>query len=179
MKQNEMHLLGDALLATTPPLTFSVTMDRDRERVVDQAHDSETRRLTIGSVELLSAGNVITDAGEKNLAWFLMLHGGWNASEQKEFDANGRVEKLVYTFTPDTPNEDADREIEQQGFAVLGAMSRLYTLRFLEATTTEGGDIRALREEPVPALLARLVPAEYWEREHVLPIWRLEVRPAH
>ncbi|GHI84146.1 hypothetical protein Sxan_15100 [Streptomyces xanthophaeus] len=36
----------------------------------------------------------------------------------------------------------------------------------------------ALREEPEPALLAKLVPDDYWDRrDHVLKIWRFRQYP--
>ncbi|MFC9140895.1 hypothetical protein ACFTWM_03130 [Streptomyces bacillaris] len=179
IKVNEMHLLGDGMLATEPPLTFSVIMDRDKERVMERLADGETRELTIGGVELLSAGRVITDPDEQKLAWFLMLHGDWSQTEKPRFDEQGRLVRVDYISAPETPDEDAARQIEEQGFAFFGTLSRLYTLRFLEATTTEDGDIRALREEPEPALLAQLIPDDYWERPgHVLRIWRFRLYPA-
>jgi hypothetical protein len=180
MKANEMHLLGDGMLATEPPLTFSAIMDRGKERVVEQLPDGEeTRAFTIGGVELLSAGRVITDPDEQKLAWFLMLHGGWPQTEEPRFDDQGRLVRLDYISAPETPDEGAARQIEEQGFAFFGTLSTLYTLRFLDATTTEEGDIRALREEPEPALLAQLVPDDYWGRpDHVLRIWRFRLYPA-
>jgi hypothetical protein len=175
-----MHLLGDGMLATEPPLTFSAIMDRGKERVVEQLPDGEeTRAFTIGGVELLSAGRVITDPDEQKLAWFLMLHGGWPQTEEPRFDDQGRLVRLDYISAPETPDEGAARQIEEQGFAFFGTLSTLYTLRFLDATTTEEGDIRALREEPEPALLAQLVPDDYWGRpDHVLRIWRFRLYPA-
>ncbi|MFF7250519.1 hypothetical protein ACFZBU_42395 [Embleya sp. NPDC008237] len=180
IKVNEMYLLGDGMLAIEPPLTFSVITDRDRERVVERLPDGEeTWAFTIGGIELLSAGRTITDPDEKKLAWFLMLHGDWPQTEEPQFDEQGRLARLDYISAPEAPDEDAARQIEEQGFAFFGTLSRLYTLRFLEATTTEEGDIRALREEPEPALLAQLVPDDYWERpEHVLRIWRFRQYPA-
>ncbi|MER6523059.1 hypothetical protein ACFWHQ_39460 [Streptomyces sp. NPDC060334] len=178
-KADEMYLLGDGMLATEPPLTFSVIMDREKERVVERLQDGETRAFTIGAVELLSAGQVITDPDEKTLAWFLMLHGDWPQTEEPEFDDQGRLLKINFVSAPEAPDEDAARQIEEQGLAFFGSLSKLYTLRFLDATTTDEGGIRALREEPEPAMLAQLVPDDYWKREdHVLRIWRFRQHPA-
>ncbi|WP_329453562.1 hypothetical protein OG894_44305 (plasmid) [Streptomyces sp. NBC_01724] len=179
VKANEMHLLGDAMLASEPPLTFSVIMDRDKEQVMERlGNGEETRAFTIGGVELLSAGRVITDPDEKKLAWFLLLHGGWPQTEKPRFDDHGRLVQLDYISAPETPDEDAARQIAEQGFAFFATLSNLYTLRFLQAITTEEGNIRALREEPEPALLAQLVPDDYWARDdHVLRIWRFRLHP--
>ncbi|REK87896.1 hypothetical protein DY245_24260 [Streptomyces inhibens] len=161
-KANEMHLLGDRMLASEPPLTFSLITDRDKEQVVEGLGDGEeTRELTIGGVEFLSAGRVITDPDEQKLAWFLIMHGDWPQTEESQFDAQGRLVSLDYVSAPEPPDEDAARQIAEQAFAILCTLSKLYTLRLLEATTTKQGDIRALREEPEPALLAQLVPDDY------------------
>ena len=105
---------------------------------------------------------VITDPDEQKLAWFLMLHGDWPQTEDPQFDEQGRLLKIDYVSAPEAPDEDAVRQIAEQGFAFFGTLSKLYTLRFLDGTTTDEGDIRALREEPEPALLAQLVPDDYW-----------------
>ncbi|BFV57541.1 hypothetical protein KCMC57_up26450 [Kitasatospora sp. CMC57] len=177
---NEMHLLGDGHLATEPPLTFSVVMNRDQERVVERLGEGEeTRALTIGGVELLAAGRIITAPDERRLAWFLMLHGGWSETQTSHFDDEGRLERLDYVFAPDLPDDVAVRQMAEQGFAFLDTLSTLYTRQFLEAVTTEDGEIRALREEPEPAVLAQLIPDSYWERKHrVLRIWRFQMQPA-
>ncbi|MEJ8652675.1 hypothetical protein WKI65_32575 [Streptomyces sp. MS1.AVA.3] len=173
-KANEMQsLLGDGMLASEPPLTFSVTMDREKEKLAGD----DWRALTIGGVELLSAGRVITDPDEQKLAWFLLWHGGWAETTDTHVDDQGRVERIDFIYQPET-DEDGERQIAEQEFAFFGPLSKMYTLRFLQSITTDEGDIRALREEPEPALLAQLVPEGYWAKEdHVLRIWRFRQIP--
>lgn len=180
MKANEMYLLGDSWLAVEPPLVFSVIMDRDKEQVVERIDDGEeTRRITISGVELLNAGRVIADPVEQKLAWFLILNGRWSHAQEPRFDEDGRLASMDYVCSPEIPDEQAARQIAAQGMAIVDALSTLNTRRFLEATTTDTGDIRALREEPEPALLAQLVPEDYWDRQdRALPLWRLNVRPS-
>jgi hypothetical protein len=174
VKANEMQsLLGDGMLASEPPLTFSVMMDREKEKLAG----GDWRALTIGGVELLSAGRVITDPYEQRLAWFLVWHGGWDENTETHVDDEGRVERIDFIYRPET-DEDGERQIAEQGFAFFGPLSKMYTFRFLQSITTDAGDIRALREEPEPALLAQLVPEDYWAREdHVLRIWRFRQIP--
>ncbi|MGW6405375.1 hypothetical protein [Streptomyces sp. NPDC055134] len=175
IKANEMQsLLGDGMLASEPPLTFSVAMDPEKEKLTG----NDWRALTIGGVELRSAGQVITDPDEQNLAWFLVWHGDWEGTMQSHFDDQGRVERVDFIYRPET-DDDGARLIAEQGFAFFGPLSKLYTLRFLDAVTTDEGEIRALRDEPEPALLAQLVPEDYWARaDHVLRIWRFRQFPA-
>lgn len=178
IKVSEMHLLGDGMLATKPPLTFSVIMDRGKERVVERlGNGEETRAFTIGGVEMLNAGQVITDPDERNLAWFLLLHGDWPQKQESQFDELGRLVRVDFVSEPQIPDEEVARHIEEQGLAFFGCLSKLYTQRFLDAITTDEGEIRALREEPEPALLAKLVADDYWERDHVLKIWRFRMYP--
>ncbi|MET9396096.1 hypothetical protein [Kitasatospora sp. NPDC002965] len=180
MKANEMHLLGDGLLAIEPDLTFSLIMDRDKERVVERLGDGEeTRALTIGGVELLSAGSVITDPDEQRLAWFLISHSPWPETQGSHFDDQGRLVRLDHVFAPEVSDADEARQIAEYGFANFGILSSLYTHQFLEATTTNDGGIRALREEPEPAVLARLIPDDFWDRPaRVLRLWRFQLLPA-
>ncbi|MEV3998985.1 hypothetical protein ACFYPK_28515 [Streptomyces halstedii] len=174
-KANEMQsLLGDGMLASEPPLTFSVTMDREKEKL----SRDDWRALTIGGVELLGAGRVITDPDELRLAWFLVWYGGWDETTETHVDDQGRVERIDFIYRPET-DEDGERQIAEQGFAFFGPLSKMYTLRFLQSITTDEGGIRALREEPEPAILAQLVPEDYWAREdHVLRIWRFRQVPS-
>ncbi|MFI0265871.1 hypothetical protein [Streptomyces luteogriseus] len=175
VKANEMQsLLGDGMLASEPPLTFSVKMKPEEEKLAGD----DWRALTIGGVELRSAGRVITDPDEQRLAWFLVWHGDWDETTETHVDDQGRVERVDFIYAPET-DDDGARQIAEQGFAFFGPLSKLYTLRFLDSITTDEGGIRALREEPEPALLAQLVPEDYWAREdRVLQIWRFRQFPA-
>ncbi|MET7353096.1 hypothetical protein [Streptomyces mirabilis] len=73
-----------------------------------------------------------------------------------------------------------DLAYRRQGCAFFGALSSLYTRRFLMATTTENGDITALRQEPSPALMTQLLPDDYWDpkQERVLKLWKFIQAPA-
>ncbi|WP_290050369.1 hypothetical protein [Amycolatopsis solani] len=179
MKANEMYLLGDSWLAVEPPLVLSVITDRDKEQVVERhSGTADTRRITVRRMELLNAGRLITDSAEWKLAWFLIWNGHWAPTENLQFDKNGRLERINYVFSPDIPDEVAARQIAARGMAIVGALSTLSTRRFLEVTTTNEGDIRALREEPEPALLVQLIPDDYWNRQdRALSLWKLNVSP--
>lgn len=179
MKANEMYLLGDGWLAVEPPLVFSVIMDRHKEQVVERLGDGEdTRRVIVRGVELLNAGRVISDPVEWRLARFLIWNGRWPQTEELRFDEEGRLARIDYVCSPDIPDEEAARQIAAQGMAIVGPLSALNTRRFLEVTTTEAGDMRALREEPKPALLAQLVPEDYWDRQdRALSLWRFNLLP--
>ncbi|MEU8718234.1 hypothetical protein [Streptomyces sp. NPDC048663] len=180
MKGNEMALLGDAQLAGKPPLTISLLFDPAQEEPSAGQDAQEGERLVaITGRELSNAGKVITDPLEQRLAWFVAQYAGWAVDEQMHTDGDGRCVRLDYHLAPEADDE-ADAAYSQQGFAFFGALSSLYTRRFLMATTTENGDITALRQEPSPALMAQLLPDEYWDRiqERALQVWRFIQEPA-
>jgi hypothetical protein len=176
MMANEMGILGDGMLGSQPPLTMSVKMDPSREQTAEGESNTDQRLLTTDGVELLSAGTVIQDPVEWKLAWFLAWNGGWVPEQTVRMDSRDRVTSIDFEFTP-TDYEEHRQDIAEQGFAFFGALSTLYTARFRLATTTEQGEIRALSEEPPPALMARLIPEDYWERDRVLKLWRFNLAP--
>ncbi len=180
MKGNEMVLLGDATLAGTWPLTISVLFDPEQEQSATGPDAQEGERLVaVTGLQLANAGQVITDPVEKKLAWFLAQYAGWVPEEATHTDGDGRIVRLDYNLSPDG-DEEAFATYTQQGFAVFGALSSVYTRRFLMSTTTENGDITALRQEPSPALMTQLVPDDYWDkgRERVLRLWRFHLQPS-
>jgi hypothetical protein len=180
-KSNEMSaLLGDGMIATEPPITVSVIMDRDKERVVKRLDEGkDIRHFAPDRMQLLNAGKVVTDPLEQQLAWFLFWNSRWPVTEEYQFDEDGHLARVDCVCAPYLPDEEAARQIKEQGMAIVGALSEMNTRRLLQVTTTEGGDIRALRDEPEPALLAKLVPDDYWDRQdRVLSLWRLNQVPS-
>lgn len=180
MKGNEMALLGDAQLAGKPPLTISVLFDpAEEEPSTGQDAQEGERLVAISGMQLSNAGEAITEPLEQNLAWFLAQYAGWTLEEKPHTDSDGRFVRLDYHLAPDG-DEEAVAAYRRQGCAFFGALSSLYTRRFLMATTTENGDITALRQEPSPALMTQLLPDDYWDpkQERVLKLWKFVQAPA-
>ncbi|MER5200980.1 hypothetical protein ACWD3J_46480 [Streptomyces sp. NPDC002755] len=177
MRGNEMALLGDTYLAGKPPLTVSVLFDPTEEEPSTGEDAPQGERLVaITGRELSNAGEVITAPLEQKLAWFLARYSGWSVENEMHTDEDGRFVRLDYHLAPDV-DEEASAHYEQQGFAVFGALSSLYTSRFRMATTTEHGEITALRQEPSPALMTQLLPDDYWDEDRVLKLWRFVLAP--
>lgn len=176
MAANEMYLLGDWLVGTRPPLTFSLLVDPDQEQA-DPGGDANQRVVTIAGVELFASGSALDEAVEKDFAWLLIRYGGWAVQRSVHEDALGRVARIDFNFAPDV-DEDTAREIAAQGFAIVGALSSLATARFTLATSSQDGEISALRDDIAPGTAVALIPEEYWARDHSLKVWRLNVKPA-
>jgi hypothetical protein len=79
---------------------------------------------------------------------------------------------------PDFPDEESAQQAASQGFVMVGYLSSMYSTSYNWATLDESGEMRKLRHEPDPAVLAKLIPSDYWERpDRVLKLWRLNIRP--
>lgn len=76
---NEMGFLGDATIATTPPLVQRVHADPASPRNLGPPDADGRRRatFTIDEVEVLADGAVLTDEEERRIAEALMQLGGW------------------------------------------------------------------------------------------------------
>jgi hypothetical protein len=178
MKFSEMHLLGDSMLGVEPPLVITVRLDHKQERGAKHSEDTNQGRVAVAKLELRNAGRLIEDPLEKKLAWFLIRHGRWAEVKKDNMGKSGQLESVDYEYFPQTPDDDSAEIIQSQGMAIIGSLSTLGTQRFLEATTTESGAIRALRDEPEPAQLAQLVPGDYWDQpDRALRLWRFIVDP--
>ncbi|TDC12701.1 hypothetical protein [Actinomadura bangladeshensis] len=179
---NEFVFLGDAMVGTIPPLTFSVLADKTKPRVAGPIKDEQRSvEFTIGGVELISGQNVLVDELEQRIAWFLMLYGNWEVEQILRIEEEGgnRIDRIDTVTTPPSPDRDAAAQISEQGFALVGYLSSMYSSLWNAATLTDEGDVRRLRQEPDPGVLAELIPPDYWERESsLLPIWLLQIGPS-
>ncbi|MGW5715102.1 hypothetical protein ACWEVP_02960 [Amycolatopsis sp. NPDC003865] len=177
MKKNELGILGDAEIGTTPPLVLSLIARSGHQDHRDFG-DRNEYRFVVGATEVSAAGAVLTDPEERRVAWFLMLHGGWPV-EERPVIKDGRVVRIDYVFEPpESSDEELSQDIFQQGFAMVGSLSSMYSHAYNEATLTEAGEVRKLRHEPEPGSLSALIPANYWDRgtDRKLPIWKFTVQ---
>lgn len=173
MLANEMSFLGDRMLATTSPLTMRLVADKGQPRSLRPSGPGTREGVfTVADVQLLVGDRAITDAQERELAFFMMFYGGWELEEPANLDAAGEIESVDWRFSA----IDDDRSPEEH--RLVGALSSLYSTAFNLATLRDGRVIR-LRHEPAPGALSALVPEDYWSRgDRVLPLWQFEVRPA-
>jgi hypothetical protein len=171
MKANEMARLGDAWVATTPPLTLSLTLQSD-----ESPRSGQTISATITAVNMRAAGVVLDDVLESNLAWILFRYGSWSIEEEQIYDETRNAFEIDYVAQP--PDEDARQLAADQGFISIGALSTIYSSMFNEATLATDSRILQLDHELPLGTSGPLIPPDYWDSPHRLPLWRMEVRPA-
>lgn len=148
VKLNEMAILGDKKLATTPPLVWRLKPDPEKPVVF-----SESRfEFTIGAVELYCADTLIEDAGERNLALYLMLFGRWPASDPQPRIKNNILEAVDIIAIPDTPSPG-------QEFQFVGDLSSMISRYYNFLTTSERG-VERFRPNHEPSALSVVIPTE-------------------
>jgi hypothetical protein len=176
MKANEFRLLGDAMLATTPPLTLRLQADPEKSRWLGPEREGEREaQITIAATAIVAGGRRITDPVEQRIASALMFFGGWDF-EQTLASSGERIEGIDLVFRPAEPPEDANTSDECR---IVASLSSIYSASFNHATLNAEGRVAGLRREPDPGSLGGLVPADYWGRQdRQLRLWRFELFPS-
>jgi hypothetical protein len=162
MTASELGLLGDAAIATVPPLTVSLTADPTVPPVATP-HDSgpeSKAAFAVGDVELSDV--------ERRIAGFLMRFGTWKLTTNVADDR----QRIDLVFAPEEP-------VLGQPFEVVGQLSSMYSAVFRLATETEDGQVLGLRHDVTPGVLADLVPSDYFDHpDRALQLWLLRVHPS-
>jgi hypothetical protein len=162
--RNQMAMLGDMMIATTPPLAFRVIADPQKPRTLDE---SGHVTMTIGAVELYCNGQRIDDHLEQQLAFYFMLHSDWVGGEPRVEIVDNNLVYVEYSAEPRQPNPD-------QGFQFLGYLSDMISRHYSDLTASEG-DVVRLSPATGPGTLGVLIPPRYQGKQ--LPLWRFTVAP--
>ncbi len=162
-RRSEMRLLGDALLGTQYPLVlrFGVTSEMKERRGVRSKH-----LVRIESVEMSVAGKPIRNKRDQNIAFGLMLQGGWEEAERVEMDGD-RIVAIEYSYAPETVQPDV-------GFAPVTALSTLASSQFSDLTVNSGA-VEQLRPQGLPSPPYPRVGEKYYGVD--LPLWILVLQP--
>ena len=122
----------------------------------------------IAKVEKWCGNQLMQTKIENDLVMFLLLHSDWEEDEEIVLsDDGGRLKRISWTLRP--PEQDA-----RQNFAVVGALSSLYSSLYMSMTASSGS-VTSLAREPDVGMLPRLVPAGFQSPR--LPLWHLVVSP--
>jgi len=161
------------MLGLRPPLTFRLRLEGDLTEVPsdpdagpDPATVTSQLAATITDVALECGGQTMVEEQEKALIWFLIQHARWPVEEQFKQGSDG-VFEVVFTMAPET-------DYSEQGFAMIGRLSELYTRLFYAGTSLEEG-MTNLTIDIEPGTLPRLVPTDL--RSERLPLWHFTLHP--
>ena len=171
MKFNQMARFGDRSVGTVPPLELRLETEELGERAVP-----DTATVVIRNTQFSAGGQPLVDEVEQRIAFLLFRYGGWDVDIPAEVDATGRITSFTLQAAPP---EEAREIVEHQGFAMVGALSSMYSAMFNELTLDNAGTVRRLDHHSEPGELGALIPADYFERsDRRLKLWVLHLQPA-
>ena len=163
MKRSDMSLLGDCMLGTKPPLVFRLLSDPECDR---RAEPSGETGFTVGAVELVAGGEVVDDALEKRIAWFLLRYGEWGVSDLPAEVVDGELISMSFEVAPggrSNPDED---------FEFIGFMSQMLSRQY-DAMTADDNGVNLLTPDCQPEELGVVIPADFDGKR--LHLWRFDV----
>lgn len=166
-KRNRMSMLGDVLIATTPPLAIRFYTDKTKPHSIQQVGFVG---FTIGDVEISCKHRKIKDENEKRIAPSLILFGGWQETATAVF-VSSETDELDYaefTYSPEGYDECAP--IPPFVDAVSTIISRQFNM-----LTSKHGEIQKLTPNVSPGFLGFILPESY--KSHDLPLWRFHIQP--
>jgi hypothetical protein len=164
--RNQMQLLGDYMIGTTPSLTLKLLSDPTKPRSVDA---SGMAAFTIGAVEIYAGDQRIVDDTEKNIAWFLMNYGDWPAHELPPEVVNDELVSIGFRVEP------RERANPSQHFEMIGNLCAMISRQFNHVTAPDGS-VAHLSPAREPDTFGVVIPVGY--RGDRLPLWRFTMMPA-
>ena len=163
-KNNEMNILGDYMIGTEWPLTLTLFSDTSRSHKLDR---DGTVDFTVGGAEYSVAGVMVPNPTEQRIIHTLMMYGNWTESTEVDVRDGELISISIHVVPIEPPIE--------QGFAIHGPLSTLFSRMYLDATTATDGSIRGLRLNIDPGTLASLIPEGY--DGETLRLWTFHVSP--
>ena len=160
---NEMVVLGDILIGTTPLLRLLLIVDSSSATPID--HDGRTS-ITISDSKMYCGEEEIVDPVEREIIWIFMLYGGWIESKPKvEVDAR-KVKSIEYSWEPATR--------ENGNFEIVGSLSQMFT-KYYTDLTIQNRKVTQIKAPLRPDWFASLVAKDISNGK--LPLWKFLVEP--
>lgn len=170
MKFNQMSRFGDRMVGTVPPLELRLDV-----KELDERTHPNTATVVIKGTEMLAGGQPLVDQVEQRIAFLLFRYGGWDAETPAVIDSTGRLTSISLQAAPP---QDGREIVQQQGFAIVGALSSMYSAMFNEITLDDEGAVLRLDHHSEPGELGSLIPADYFERsDRQLKLWVISLQP--
>jgi hypothetical protein len=172
LKENCAAYFGDIHIGTRPPLRI-VVRTHPASPIPDQSlDDSPSYLMTINNVEIYSGDNLLTDTTDQEIAFFLCQYGDWQEESQAliEGDVLHGVEFKWCPPEPDNPPEAAN-----QGFAMIGYLSSMFSNWYKQRALDDEGKPCHVKFDVTSGFLRTLIPNGYKGRQ--LPLWSIIQQP--
>ena len=140
MKRSEMAVLGDCTIGTIPHLALKLYADPEKPNSIGPDGHAQ---FTIGRAELFCGDELIVNAKEREIAWFLMNYGNWPSDRTPPEVLDGKVISVGLQTSP------TDRANLNQQFEIVGSLSQMISREYNEATASTGRvDLLAPKRDP-------------------------------
>lgn len=164
LKNNEMLLLGDQMLATKPPLEVYFVSDPSKPATLDE--DTGKTNFIIKNILLYCAGKPVTGELEKQLVFYFTMYSDWEELESLPIMAGERLIGVRFNYGPnDGPSDD--------GFDILGNISSMASTMY-KLATEDNGEVTAVETDNHPKNFTVVIPDDYKSDE--LPLWRFNIK---
>ena len=163
IRVNELSRLGDRALGTRAPLRVRFTMDQERTSPV---RADGTVICTIGEARMFCRDRELTEPNDQEIAWMLMRYGEWKEAGPEAVLDGDNLLAIEYRWKP--------RESSDQGFDMVGSLSRMFA-RYYAEQTLDHGEVVQLRAPLRSEWLERLVNRKPGDND--LPLWQFIQEP--
>jgi hypothetical protein len=163
VKTSDMLSLGDRLIGSEAPLSFTLRTDPNDPPPID---DDGTCVVTFADAFFSVAGQRVIATNEQQIVHLLMRYGGWPDEQEPQIE-HGRLLSITFTANPPGPSG--------QGFSLHRSLSSMYALKVYEETMVDGS-LTNIRPTFEPNSFPDMIPDDY--DGDVLKLWRLLQRPA-
>lgn len=165
MMQNELVIIGDEWISTTPPLEIYIVSDPSKPAYYNETNGDSN--FTIKNVLCYCAGKLLETDKEKELLNLFAMYGKWSETEVLPIvvDEN-RLIGIKYKFEPE--------EYSKNGFDHLGQLSSMISATYKMATE-ENGSVVAIETTRDAKSFSIVIPESYSSK--LLPLWRFRLQP--
>lgn len=163
MKLNELSSLGDLMVGTRPQLRFRV--EADPTKTATWTPDGMAN-FTISKVRMYCGEAEILDPIEQQIAWIFMQYGEWQENGPQAITEEDQLAAIEFQWEPE--------ETTNQGFEIIGTLSRMFS-RYYAEQTLNNGKVARLHAPLRPKWFEPLLTSDYQGKE--LPLWRFSIQP--
>jgi len=163
LKNNEMLVLGDQMLATRSPLEVYLISDPSKTATLD--NDTGKANFTIKDTLMYCAGKRVTGELEKKLVFYFTMCSNWVELESSPIIAMHRLIGIRFVFGP--------HDGASENFDILGNISSMVSTMY-KLATEDNGEVTAVETDTHPKNYTVVIPEDYKSDE--LPLWRFNIQ---
>lgn len=163
MTVNELAELGDETLGTRAPLRLRLITDPQRPSSI---RPDGTVDAVFTRGHFFCEDRELVDPIDKAIASIFMSYGQWSVDGPDPIFNSERLAAVDFIATPDEPSD--------QGFDMIGALSRMFARYYAEHTLDEQKVVHLLAP-PQPELFAAF--RQERPASKALPLWRFQLKP--